>query len=68
MPLVSPTGVLLAMKGSSIAAEIDEHAPTWQRLGCAAPEVVANDVSDPIEAAIQSVPGLEQTSSTSNTN
>jgi HAE1 family hydrophobic/amphiphilic exporter-1 len=34
----------------------------------AAPEVVANDVSDPIEAAIQSVPGLEQTSSTSNTN
>jgi 16S rRNA (guanine527-N7)-methyltransferase len=40
MPLVSPTGVLLAMKGSSIAAEIDEHAPTWRRLGCAAPEVV----------------------------
>lgn len=34
----------------------------------AAPDVVANDVSDPIEAAIQSVPGLEQTSSTSNTN
>ena len=34
----------------------------------AAPEVVANDVSDPIEAAIQSVPGLEQTTSTSNTN
>ncbi len=34
----------------------------------AAPEVVANDVSNPIESAIQSVPGLEQTSSTSNTN
>ncbi len=34
----------------------------------AAPEVVANDVSNPIEAAIQSVPGLEQTSSTSNAN
>jgi HAE1 family hydrophobic/amphiphilic exporter-1 len=34
----------------------------------AAPEVVANDVSDPVEAAIQSVPGLERTSSTSNTN
>ena len=34
----------------------------------AAPAVVANDVSNPIEAAIQSVPGLEQTSSTSNTN
>ncbi|WP_420122122.1 efflux RND transporter permease subunit [Nakamurella sp.] len=34
----------------------------------AAPDVVANDVSDPIEAAIQSVPGLERTSSTSNTN
>ena len=27
--------VLLAMKGSSIAAEIDEYAPTWRRLGCA---------------------------------
>ena len=34
----------------------------------AAPAVVANDVSNPVEAAIQSVPGLEQTSSTSNTN
>ena len=34
----------------------------------AAPEVVANDVSNPIESAIQSVPGLERTSSTSNTN
>jgi HAE1 family hydrophobic/amphiphilic exporter-1 len=34
----------------------------------AAPAVVANDVSNPVEAAIQSVPGLERTSSTSNTN
>ncbi|WP_417563001.1 efflux RND transporter permease subunit [Microbacterium sp.] len=34
----------------------------------ASPEVVANDVSTPIEQAIQGVPGLEQTSATSTTN
>ena len=34
----------------------------------ASPEVVSNDVSGPIETAIQGVPGLESTSSTSTTN
>ncbi|MCR2784651.1 MULTISPECIES: efflux RND transporter permease subunit [unclassified Microbacterium] len=34
----------------------------------ASPDVVANDVSTPIETAIQGVPGLESTSATSTTN
>jgi HAE1 family hydrophobic/amphiphilic exporter-1 len=34
----------------------------------ASPDVVNNDVSTPIEAAIQSVPGLESTTATSSTN
>ncbi|MET0829192.1 MAG: efflux RND transporter permease subunit, partial [Microbacterium sp.] len=34
----------------------------------ASPEVVSNDVSVPIETAIQGIPGLESTSATSNTN
>ena len=34
----------------------------------ASPEVVSNDVSVPIETAIQGVPGLESTSATSTTN
>jgi len=34
----------------------------------ASPEVVANDVSTPIETAIQGVPGLESTTATSTTN
>ena len=34
----------------------------------ASPEVVANDVSTPIETAIQAVPGLESTTATSTTN
>lgn len=34
----------------------------------ASPEVVENDVSTPIENAIQGVPGLESTSATSTTN
>lgn len=39
MPLVEPTGVLLAMKGLSVDAEIDAAEPELRRLGCAAPEV-----------------------------
>ncbi|WP_353116228.1 efflux RND transporter permease subunit, partial [Microbacterium sp.] len=34
----------------------------------ASPEVVENDVSTPVEQAIQGVPGLESTTATSNTN
>jgi len=37
MPLVAPTGVLLAMKGSSAAREIEEAGPVLRRLQCATP-------------------------------
>jgi 16S rRNA (guanine527-N7)-methyltransferase len=40
MPLVAPDGALLAMKGSSIGAEIVEARATLQRLRCADPEVL----------------------------
>jgi 16S rRNA (guanine527-N7)-methyltransferase len=39
MPLVAPTGALVAMKGSSVAAEVEEARPVLARLGCAEPEV-----------------------------
>ncbi|GAA1951806.1 16S rRNA (guanine(527)-N(7))-methyltransferase RsmG [Nocardioides panacihumi] len=39
MPLVAPSGALVAMKGSSVGDEIEEAAPTLRRLGCARPEV-----------------------------
>lgn len=39
MPLVAPTGALVAMKGSSIGAEIEEAADVLARLGCARPQV-----------------------------
>ncbi|MGI8524400.1 MAG: 16S rRNA (guanine(527)-N(7))-methyltransferase RsmG [Nocardioides sp.] len=40
MPLVSATGALLAMKGSSVAEEIATARPTLRRLGAAAPEIL----------------------------
>jgi 16S rRNA (guanine527-N7)-methyltransferase len=40
MPLVSPHGVLLAMKGSSAGAEVAAAGPVLRALGCAAPDVV----------------------------
>jgi 16S rRNA (guanine527-N7)-methyltransferase len=40
MPLVAPRGSLLALKGSSIAAEIEEARPVLARLGCRIPEIV----------------------------
>ena len=39
MPLVAPTGALVAMKGSSVHEEIAEAAPALRRLGCADPTV-----------------------------
>ena len=39
MPLVAPTGALVAMKGSSVHDEIAEAAPALRRLGCAEPTV-----------------------------
>ena len=39
MPLVAPTGALVAMKGSSIPDEIEAAAGVLARLRCATPEV-----------------------------
>jgi 16S rRNA (guanine527-N7)-methyltransferase len=39
MPLVAPTGALVAMKGASVHDEIAEAAPALRRLGCAEPTV-----------------------------
>lgn len=39
MPLVEPTGVLLAMKGSAVRDEIEAARPVLTRWGCAEPEV-----------------------------
>ncbi|WP_284532958.1 16S rRNA (guanine(527)-N(7))-methyltransferase RsmG [Nocardioides sp. T2.26MG-1] len=39
MPLVEPTGALLAMKGSSVIEEIAAAHDVLERLGCAEPEV-----------------------------
>ncbi|HEU5036099.1 MAG TPA: 16S rRNA (guanine(527)-N(7))-methyltransferase RsmG [Nocardioides sp.] len=39
MPLVEPTGALVAMKGSSIGDEIEAARPVLAELGCAEPEV-----------------------------
>ena len=40
MPLVSPTGAMIAMKGSSVADEIEAAAGVLDGLGCATPEVL----------------------------
>ncbi|CUR55060.1 Ribosomal RNA small subunit methyltransferase G [metagenome] len=40
MPLVAPSGALVAMKGSSVAEEVQAHASVWQRLGCTVPQVL----------------------------
>lgn len=40
MPLVGPTGALVAMKGSSAAEEIETARPVLTELGCAEPELV----------------------------
>jgi 16S rRNA (guanine527-N7)-methyltransferase len=39
MPLVRPSGALVAMKGASVREEIEEARPVLGRLGCADPEV-----------------------------
>lgn len=40
MPLVAPHGALVAMKGSSVAAEIADSRATLRKLGCAEPEIL----------------------------
>ncbi len=39
MPLVAPTGALVAMKGSSVTEEIETARPVLDRLGCGEPVV-----------------------------
>jgi 16S rRNA (guanine527-N7)-methyltransferase len=39
MPLVAPRGALVAMKGSSVAEEIEDARPTLSKAGCTEPEV-----------------------------
>ena len=39
MPLVAPSGALVAMKGSSVSEEIAEAEPVLRRLGCTPPSV-----------------------------
>src|SRR6476659_5019364 len=39
MPLVAPTGALVAMKGSSVGDEIEAARPELGRWGCSTPEV-----------------------------
>lgn len=40
MPLVAPTGALVALKGSAIVEEIEEAREVLKRFGCAEPEVL----------------------------
>lgn len=40
MPLVAPSGAMVAMKGASIAEEIAAAEETFRALGCAPPEVL----------------------------
>lgn len=40
MPLVAPKGALVAMKGSSVAEEIDAARSVLRALGCAEPEIL----------------------------
>jgi len=40
MPLVAPTGALVALKGSAITAEIEEARPVLRAYGCAEPQVL----------------------------
>lgn len=40
MPLVAPDGALVAMKGSSVADEIEVARSTLRRLKCAEPEIL----------------------------
>jgi len=57
MPLVAPSGALVAMKGTSAADEIAAAESTLSRLGCAAPEIhsVGADVADSPSTAIRVV-------------
>ncbi|MGH3307802.1 MAG: 16S rRNA (guanine(527)-N(7))-methyltransferase RsmG [Nocardioides sp.] len=55
MPLVAPTGALVAMKGTSAAGEIVAAETVLQRFGCATPEIlsVGANVADSPSTAIR---------------
>lgn len=40
MPLVAPSGAMVAMKGSSVVDEVEEARVVLDRLGCAEPEIL----------------------------
>jgi 16S rRNA (guanine527-N7)-methyltransferase len=52
MPLVAPTGALVAMKGSSVPSEIEAAAGTLLRWGCATPEVMVLGEGWPVSPTI----------------
>jgi len=47
MPLVAPTGALVAMKGTRAAAEVAEAREDLRRLGCAEPGVLSLGAGEP---------------------
>lgn len=51
MPLVSPTGAMVAMKGSSILDEITAAGSVLQRLGCAQPEILTLSTREAVHSA-----------------
>jgi 16S rRNA (guanine527-N7)-methyltransferase len=55
MPLVAPTGALVAMKGSSVREEIEAARRDLRRLRCAEPEVLSlgAGVLDPPTTAVR---------------
>ncbi|WP_231482584.1 16S rRNA (guanine(527)-N(7))-methyltransferase RsmG [Nocardioides sp. URHA0020] len=52
MPLVAPTGALLAMKGSSVGEEITAAAAALHQWGCAEPEVLMLGEGWPVSPTI----------------
>lgn len=51
MPLVAPSGAMVAMKGSSAAEEIEAAGATLRRLRCATPEVLGLTAPDGVSTA-----------------
>lgn len=49
MPLVSASGAMVAMKGASVAQEVEAAERTLRRLGCAPPEIL-NLRSEPTDS------------------
>jgi 16S rRNA (guanine527-N7)-methyltransferase len=49
MPLVSPAGALIAMKGSRAAEEVAQAEEALAEFGCAAPEILTLGAGAPAE-------------------